>query len=69
MWPRCFESAEPPTAANPLLAHPQALVTPHIAWATDEARARLRVLVDNLRAWQAGRIESNKCLKPQAFLP
>lgn len=32
---------EPPTADNPLLSAPNAFLTPHIAWATLEARKRL----------------------------
>lgn len=34
-------SCEPPAADNPLLSAPNAFVTPHIAWATCEARSRL----------------------------
>jgi phosphoglycerate dehydrogenase-like enzyme len=33
---------EPPDPANRLLAHPQALVTPHSAWSSDSALAELR---------------------------
>lgn len=32
---------EPPLADNPLLSQPHAYLTPHIAWATKEARRRL----------------------------
>lgn len=34
-------SVEPPTADNPLLTAPNTHITPHIAWATLEARSRL----------------------------
>jgi glycerate dehydrogenase len=47
-------SAEPPPASNPLLSAKNCLITPHIAWATREARARLlNVVVENLRAFLA----------------
>jgi hypothetical protein len=48
-------SVEPPQANNPLLEAKNCLVTPHIAWATRAARARLMDLaVDNIRAFLAG---------------
>lgn len=48
-------SAEPPPPNNPLLAAKNCLVTPHIAWATREARQRLmHTAVENLRAFLAG---------------
>jgi glycerate dehydrogenase len=34
-------SVEPPVSGNPLLSAPSCLVTPHIAWATKQARGRL----------------------------
>lgn len=48
-------SAEPPPADNPLLSAPNSVITPHIAWASVEARQRLmKILVNNVRAFQAG---------------
>ncbi|MFB2120408.1 D-2-hydroxyacid dehydrogenase [Parapedobacter sp. 2B3] len=49
-------SAEPPCADNPLFTAKNCLVTPHIAWATKEARARLMGTVEeNLKAYMGGR--------------
>ncbi|MBM4004077.1 MAG: D-2-hydroxyacid dehydrogenase [Planctomycetes bacterium] len=49
-------SVEPPAADNPLLTARNCLVTPHIAWAAKEARARLMDLaVENLAAFLNGR--------------
>ena len=46
---------EPPCADNPLLKQPHAYITPHIAWATKEARQRLlNICVENIKAFQAG---------------
>lgn len=43
---------EPPKADNPLLRQPHAYLTPHIAWATREARIRLLdIAVSNVKAW------------------
>jgi glycerate dehydrogenase len=48
-------SLEPPATDSPLVIARNCLVTPHIAWATREARARLMELaVDNLRGFVAG---------------
>ena len=48
-------SAEPPPATNPLLQAKNCLITPHYAWATKAARARLlRLAVENVRAFLAG---------------
>jgi len=48
-------SQEPPQAGNPLLTARNCFITPHIAWATVEARTRLmQVAVDNLRHYLAG---------------
>lgn len=47
---------EPPKADNPLLKQPNAFFTPHIAWASKEARIRLlQVATDNVRAFIGGK--------------
>jgi len=47
-------STEPPNAGNPLLTCRNCLITPHISWATREARVRLmNIAVDNLEAFLA----------------
>jgi glycerate dehydrogenase len=49
-------SLEPPDASNPLLTARNCLITPHMAWATHEARARLmRTAVENVAAYVAGK--------------
>jgi len=49
-------SSEPPPLDNPLLLAKNCIVTPHIAWATKEARARLiESAATNLRAFLGGR--------------
>jgi len=46
---------EPPGPHNPLLSAKNCLITPHIAWATKEARKRLMdIAVENLRAFISG---------------
>src|SRR3954454_14736973 len=48
-------SVEPPAANNPLLSARNCLVTPHMAWATREARSRLMdFAVANVTAFLAG---------------
>lgn len=48
--------SEPPAADNPLFSVPNACITPHIAWATPEARARLiSIAVANLAAFISGK--------------
>ena len=49
-------SIEPPPEDSPLLSARNCLVTPHMAWATKEARSRLMdSVVENLAAWLAGK--------------
>ena len=48
-------SEEPPRADNPLLQCENAFITPHIAWATKEARSRLiDVAIGNVKAFTDG---------------
>ena len=50
---------EPPKTGNPLLLCENAYITPHIAWATREARGRLlATAIDNVRAFMDGRPEN-----------
>ena len=47
---------EPPTMNNPLLHQPNAYITPHIAWASVEARARLlQATFKNIRCYLEGK--------------
>jgi glycerate dehydrogenase len=46
---------EPPCDDNPLLAAPGCIITPHNAWAAEEARHRLMgIAVENVRGFLAG---------------
>ena len=51
-------STEPPSPDNPLmlcLDRPNTIVTPHIAWASEEAQTEVwRQTVDHINAWDAG---------------
>lgn len=53
-------SVEPSVADNPLLTARNCFITPHIAWATKEARIRLMdIAVNNLKSYQEGHIINN----------
>lgn len=48
-------STEPPAADNPLLSAPHFYITPHVAWASTEARHRLMdIAVDNVKSFLSG---------------
>ena len=48
-------SSDPPSASNPLIGVPTAFITPHVAWATLEARLRLMdIAVCNIKSFLAG---------------
>lgn len=53
-------STEPPCKDNPLLTARNCFITPHIAWATKEARIRLMdIAVNNLKGYIKGNIINN----------
>ena len=53
-------SCEPPKADNPLLSARNCFITPHIAWATQEARSRLmNVAVENLKGFINNKVINN----------
>lgn len=51
---------EPPAADNPLFACENAFITPHLAWATVEARGRLmQIMEDNIAGFVCGKVINN----------
>ena len=53
-------SVEPAVEGNPLLSARNCFITPHIAWATLEARTRLmEIAVQNLKSYLKGQIINN----------
>ena len=50
-------SSEPIAAEHPLLHAPNCIITPHISWATKEARERImQMTADNVRAFMEGKL-------------
>lgn len=48
-------SKEPPTDSNPLITAPRTILTPHVAWASVDARQRLiNICTANIRAYLQG---------------
>lgn len=49
-------SVEPPRAGSPLIGLRNCIITPHIAWQSTTARARLlQITADNVNAWLKGK--------------
>jgi glycerate dehydrogenase len=52
-------SAEPPKADNPLISAKNCFITPHMAWATFEARERLlTITIENLKCFISGNYQN-----------
>lgn len=48
-------SQEPPRADHPILHAPHTMITPHVAWASQDARGRIvSIMAQNLRSYLAG---------------
>ena len=67
-------SVEPPPASNPLLQAKNCLITPHNAWGTRAARARLmNIAVENVRSFLNGKqqnvVNSVACPGSAGFQP
>lgn len=53
-------SSEPPHKDNPLLSARNCYITPHIAWATKEARTRLmEIATENLQSFINGKVKNS----------
>lgn len=51
--------SEPPNPGNPLLSAPNTLITPHMAWATANARQNIiNIMADNIKAFMEGNIKN-----------
>jgi len=52
-------SLEPPIDGNVLMAAPNCLITPHMAWATQASRQRLLdITVENVRGFLMGEMQN-----------
>lgn len=61
-------ATEPPSPDNPLLTAPNTLITPHMAWATRNARRKIiAIMAENIAAWQAGAPQN--VVNPAALIP
>lgn len=50
---------EPPEEDNPLLSAKNCIITPHVAWATLDARSRItQIVADNIQAYLQGQIQN-----------
>ena len=50
---------EPPETVCPLFSAKNCFITPHISWATKEARQRLMIILnDNLRKFLDGKVQN-----------